>query len=346
MIDTPRITDYSIPELSEQLSVLGEPKFRVPQIIRWMYKKRVRSFTDMVNIPLKTRKLLSENFSLDIPKQKAISNSQNGDAVKFGFSVTGTELLCETVLLYDKKRRTLCISSQLGCGLNCSFCATAKMGFIRNLKLSEILGQLLHANQYLHDKNDKEITHIVFMGMGEALSNFDTFKKAVDIITAKEAFNLSAKRITVSTAGVVPSIERLSKEKIGVNLAISLNAFDDSMRDQIMPINKKYPIAQLLAAAAHFVKETGNQLTFEYVVIHGKNDTPTAINKLSKLLHGIPCKVNCIPLNKTSRSMVDSTTVNHAKALAESLYARGITATVRKSRGQDIDGACGQLNTK
>jgi 23S rRNA (adenine2503-C2)-methyltransferase len=338
-----RFKNLTLNDIRARITELGEPKFRASQVFRWVYQKRVNTFDEMNNITKLTRQKLSSIFSIDKLSIRKILVSEQNDAVKFGFRLIESDDLVESVLLYDGKRRTACLSSQLGCGLGCAFCATGAMGFIRNLTLDEILGQLIGINDYLESKKDSVVTHIVFMGMGEALSNWDVFKNGCSVIMDKDCFILSAKRITVSTAGVIPSIERLKNEDLPVNLAISLNGYSNEQRNKYMPINRKYPIEDLIAAAKSFVKDTGRQLTFEYVVIPGENDTPQALKALAKMLSGIPCKVNCIPLNTNPQHIGSTPPIEAVQKFADVLYQKGITATVRKSRGQDIDGACGQL---
>jgi 23S rRNA (adenine2503-C2)-methyltransferase len=341
-----RFKNMTLNDIRSRIIELDEPKFRASQIFRWVYQKRVHSFDEMNNISKATRQKVSTEFSLDKLSTQTILVSTSNDAVKFGFKLIESDDIVESVLLFDGKRRTACLSSQLGCGLGCAYCATGAMGFIRNLSQDEILGQLIGINDYLESKKDSLVTHIVFMGMGEALSNWDAFKSCCSIIMDKDCFILSAKRITVSTAGVIPSIEKLKKEDLPVNLAISLNGFSDEQRNKYMPINKKYPIDDLVAAAKSFVQETNRQLTFEYVVIPGENDTVQAIKALTKMLNGIPCKVNCIPINANPQKIGATPPIDAVQKFADALYQKGITATVRKSMGQDIDGACGQLATR
>jgi 23S rRNA (adenine2503-C2)-methyltransferase len=220
------------------------------------------------------------------------------------------------------------------------------MGFIRNLSLEEMLGQLIGINDYCEEHKDKTVTNIVFMGMGEALSNFDTFLSSLQIIMHGDAFGIGARRITVSTAGVIPSIERLMEQDLTIGLAISLNAFNNHQRDRIMPINKTYPIEALVKAAIRYEKRSNRPVTFEYVVIEGENDTPEAVNALSRLLHGVQCKINVIPLNPGPGQQTKPSFEKSLNDFADALLKNGLNAFVRKSRGRDICGACGQLGGK
>lgn len=335
--------DLPVSEAISRLIELGHPRFRAGQLMRWVYQSRLDTFENMNNISKVDRTALGGVFSLQKLPVTRVLESSNHDAVKFAFELPGTTDTIESVLLYSDKRRTACLSSQLGCGLGCTFCATGTMGFIRNLSQGEILGQLIGINDYLASRNDKLIEHIVFMGMGEALSNFEAFKSSCEIIRSEDGFKMSGKRITVSTAGVVPSIERLTLEDLGVNLAISLNGATDKYRSQIMPVNRTYPIQELVAAGKRFALTTGMDLTFEYVVSHGVNDRPADVNALVSLLSNVPCKVNCIPLNRNPNNAGAIPTADHVRTFNEALNKRNITATVRSSKGDDICGACGQL---
>jgi 23S rRNA (adenine2503-C2)-methyltransferase len=338
------ITDFSIPALRETFAEMGEPSFRARQVMQWVYQKRIHDFSTMANTPKDFRIAMTERFSVGTLTACRVLESAGGDAVKFAFESGDSPYCFESVLLFDAKRRTACVSSQLGCDLGCVFCATAKLGFIRNLTQHEILGQLIAINDYLGARQDKLITNIVFMGMGEALSNFSRFASAVAIITLKDTFNLAKHRITVSTAGVVPSIRRLRESGLGVGLAISLNTFSDTKRDLLMPINRHYPINAVVAAADEYARSIGEPITFEYVVIKGENDTNEAVSALRRLLKGVSCKINLIPLNPGGDSMLPPEGQAHIDDFSDRLFAAGLMVTVRKSRGRDIRGACGQLS--
>jgi 23S rRNA (adenine2503-C2)-methyltransferase len=341
-----RLKNLSLDQIRQWVLKLGEPKFRAEQIIKWIFQKRVSSFDDMKNVSGALREKLREKYSFDKMKPLVILESKSLDAVKFGFQLIESQHLVESVLLIDNDRRTACVSSQLGCGLGCVFCETAKMGFIRNLTQEEILGQLIGINDYLFAKGDKLITNIVFMGMGEALSNYSNFISSLSIIMSEDAFNIGGRRITVSTAGVIPSIEKLISEGLNIGLAISLNAYTDAQRDILMPINRKYPIEQLIAIAKRYFEATGRRVTFEYVIIDSQTDTKEAIEALTRMLSGFPCKVNCIPVNPSTASYLKSPDERAVERFAEELNRRGVTATVRRSKGRDISGACGQLAGK
>jgi 23S rRNA (adenine2503-C2)-methyltransferase len=339
----PRLKDLTPGGLSEALLRFGEPSYRAVQILKWVYQKRVATFDQMTTMPKALRAKLGTVFAIDKMQCTRMAVSKQRDAVKFVFGCIESPHYIESVLLYDRHRRTACLSSQLGCGLGCIFCATGKMGFIRNLTQEEIVGQLIGINDYLAAQGDKPVTNIVFMGMGEALSNFDRVRSSLEIIMHEEAFNIGGRRITISTAGVVPSIERLMAENLNVGLAVSLNAWSDRERSELMPVNIRYPIASLVAVAKRYFKKTGRRVTFEYVLIAGTTDTAEAAAALERLLGGFPCKINLIPVNPFGASSLEPPSERRLLWFAEELHRRGLSATIRKSRGQDISGACGQL---
>jgi len=340
------ITNLSFEGIKKFLSNAGQPAFRFQQLIYWIYKKRVDSFDAMHNIPKEFRSCLKDNFLLNKLNPLSILESKNNDAVKFGFDTEDSKLIIESVLLIDGKRRSLCVSTQLGCGLGCIFCETGKIGFIRNCTLHEITGQIIAANDYLESHADKSVTNIIFMGMGEALSNFETLMDALKIIMDEKGFGLGGRRITVSTAGIIPSIQRLSKQNLSIKLAISLNAYNNEKRNEIMPVNRKYPLEELIKTAQNYSKIVNQIVTFEYVVIKGENDTNEAVTALVRLLKGVSCKLNLIPLNPNTDNTLSIPDNTDLDKFAKKLSEKGLTVTIRKSRGQDISGACGQLAGK
>jgi len=340
-----QLKDLTVSELKGWTAAQGEPAFRARQLMKWVYGRRLDSFEPMNDLPKAARLRFAEAATIrKLPLRRSLK-SKKGDAVKFVFGLSEPGRSVESVLLYDGKRRTACLSSQLGCALKCAICATGAMGFVRDLSQAEILGQLIGINDHLAAAGDTLVDHIVFMGMGEALSNFERFASSCEIIMHEEGFGLSGRRITVSTAGVVPSIERLAAEGPAVGLAVSLTTFSNEHRDRLMPINRKYPIERVVEAARNFAAGTRRALTFEYVVMEGENDGRTAVEAICGLLRGLRCKVNCIPLNKGPYARGRISSPAAVRAFADALSRRGIVATVRKSRGGDIGGACGQLSS-
>jgi 23S rRNA (adenine2503-C2)-methyltransferase len=298
----------------------------------------------MQNISKTTREKLALAFCIRPLAISRVIESRHKDAVKFAFTLNNPSETIESVLLYDDTRRTACISSQLGCALGCSFCQTGTAGFARNLLQHEIVGQLMGMNNYLAAHNDKLITNIVFMGMGEALLNFENCLAAVRVIMDDNGLGIGGRKITISTAGIVPGIMRLIKENLNLGLAISLNSFCNAQRSELMPVNKQYPIEELVAAARTYFNAVGRRVTFEYVCIAGVNDTDEAARTLGSLLAALSCKVNLIGLNPTCRTATMTPPDSARMAtFAEMLRQQGLAVTIRASRGRDISGACGQL---
>jgi 23S rRNA (adenine2503-C2)-methyltransferase len=339
----PFLTDLSLTELRQALVDLQLPAYRFRQVLQWLYQKRVDTFDQMKTLPKPLRLKLAETWSIEKLAIRQVLVSRDGDAVKFAFDAGDGTHCFESVILYDGKRRTACLSSQLGCDLGCVFCATGKLGLIRNLTLHEILGQMVAINDYLAGRKDGLIGNIVFMGMGEALANYTRFTNAVEILTHIDAFTITDHRITVSTAGVVPAIDRLAASNLNVGLAVSLNTFSNGKRDVLMPINRHYPIEQVVAAAGRYSHATGEPVTFEYVVVPGENDSDEAVTALGALLSATNCKINLIPLNPGANALLPIPDQTRLDDFADRLHTTGIMVTVRKSRGQDICGACGQL---
>ena len=313
------------------------------QILKWIYQHGVTNFAEMTDLSMKLRATLSEIAFIRLPEVIAEQKSIDGTC-KWLFQVDAGNSI-ETVFIPEKHRGTLCISSQAGCALNCSFCATGKQGFGRNLSISEIIGQVWLAKQLLgcFKHKDRPISNIVMMGMGEPLLNFANVISAIKIMMADQALGLSRKRITLSTAGLVPAIYRLA-ENSKVNLAVSLHATNDELRDTLVPINKRYPIAELMAACKRYTKcRSIDAVIFEYVMLQGINDSEAEARMLVKLAKDMPAKINLIPFNffpGTSYTSSSTSTINRFK---EILVENRIVTLVRKTRGEDIEAACGQL---
>jgi|Deesub1362B_J571_1020462.scaffolds.fasta_scaffold00036_2 23S rRNA (adenine2503-C2)-methyltransferase len=333
------LKSLSSEELVNFIESRGLPRFRAKQLLHWIYEKKVEDIRDITE--------LSRQLREDLSKEAYISNlllcrraySTDGTE-KFLFQLEDGERI-ESVLIPDEQRLTLCISSQVGCPLGCRFCLTGKIGFRRNLKAHEIVDQFISVQRII---GPRKITNLVLMGMGEPLLNLDEVAEAIRRIT--EYMRFSRRRITLSTAGIVPGIRRLPQVAPLVNLAISLNATTDKIRDQIMPINKKYPISELLKACREFPLEPRKRITFEYVLLKGVNDTTEDAERLVKLLRGIPSKVNLIPFNPYQRAEFEKPDDEETLRFQNVLLRGGLTALIRKSRGSDILAACGQLRAE
>lgn len=322
---------------------LGEKAFRATQVLQWVHQRGVDDFAAMTNLSKDLRTRLQETAEVRLPELVMEQDSRDGTR-KWLLRLDSGNCI-ETVFIPETDRGTLCVSSQVGCSLNCTFCSTAQQGFNRNLTTAEIIGQLLAAYRALGDtpKGERRITNVVLMGMGEPLLNFDNVVKAMNIMTDDFAYGLSKRRVTLSTAGVVPAIDRL-REACHVSLAVSLHAPNDALRDQLVPLNKKYPIAELMAACRRYVDgEPHRKVTFEYVMLDGINDSPLHARQLVKLLDGVPAKVNLIPFNPFPNTAY---VCSHPAAINEFrriVMEAGLVTVTRKTRGDDIDAACGQL---
>ena len=314
--------------------------YRAQQIFRWIYARSVTEPAVMKNLPIKLRKLLVERTRIGTIRVTAKQSSSDNDAVKFAFSATdGSEF--EAVLMENGRRATLCLSTQVGCKLGCLFCATGSMGFTRNLSAGEIVAQYLFLKQAVR-QTDARI-NIVVMGMGEPLLNYANTAKALRILTDEAGANIGNRRITVSTAGVVPAIEGMIQEQAPWRLAISLNAANNELRDQLMPLNRVYPIEQLIDGAHRFARKTRRRVTLEYVLIRGINDSRQDAKQLAKLASQLPCKVNVIPFNPCPGIPYEAPSDAAVEVFVAALYPRCPAVTVRRSKGSTILAACGQL---
>ncbi len=318
---------------------LGEKPFRATQLMKWIYQEDVYNFDEMSNLSKSLRAYLNENCEIATP-EIAVEQIASDGTIKWAMQThCGNRI--ESVFIPEDDRNTLCISSQIGCALACSFCSTAQQGFNRNLTTSEIVGQLFVAQNRVG--KDRRITNVVLMGMGEPLLNFDNVVASVNLMMDDFAYGLSKRRVTISSSGVVPAIERLG-EACDVSLAISLHAVRDELRDELVPINKKYPLKELMEACRENAKIAPRRfITFEYVMLDGINDTIEDAKGLIKLLKTVPCKLNLIPFNPFPNSPYRCSKKETLLKFKTMLNDAGIVTTVRKTRGDDIDAACGQL---
>ena len=326
-------------ELETLARRFGADAYRGRQLAVWLFKKGVYNFQAMSNLPREFRARLSEEAVIGVPQVERLTRSQDGSQ-KFVLSLADG-LRVQSVLMPDRDRLTLCLSTQVGCGFACAFCFTGTMGLDRNLTAGEIVGQLAAVRQTLSPET--RITHLVFMGMGEPLANYEATVKALRLLTHPDAFGYSPRRITVSTVGLVSGIKKLAKENLKVNLAISLHATTDEVRDRLMPVNKSWSLEDLLAACRRFPLPVRQRMTFEYVLLDGINDSPEDAIRVTRLLKGTRAKVNLIPFNGWDGSGFRRPPPQRILAFQALLQEHEITATVRWSKGEDIGAACGQL---
>ena len=357
------LLSLTLPQLQQWFVERGEPPFRGKQLYGWLYQRLVTDFSAMTNLPQSLRSQLAQEASIGPMVVRSEQHSKDDRTRKILLELDDGRLIESVLMLYppigeSSVRATVCVSTQAGCAFGCTFCATGQMGFDRHLTAGEIVVQVLFFARELRDAPWSakglpgstpidHITNIVLMGMGEPLHNYDNVLQALRILNSPDGFNLGARHMTVSTVGLVPAIRKLSQEPLRVNLAISLHAPTDELRGQTMPINKKYPLEELLAACKDYIAATGRQVTFEYVLLAGVNDTAAHAHLLGELL--VPLKqfahVNCIPVNATSADY-KSPSGESIRAFRNILFEHGVSNSVRAERGDDIAAACGQLRTR
>jgi len=333
------IKNYTLNELQEEVKDLGVEKYRATQLFNLLYKKYVDNFKDMLNFPTSFRDLLQENFYINKIQLIKLAKSED-QTEKYLFNLEDGNLI-ESVLIFSGKRMTECISSQIGCKFNCSFCESGKKGFIRNLTVSEILNQVLFAKKKLKSN----LNNIVFMGIGEPLDNYNNVVKAICILNSKDAFNIGARKITISTCGVIPAIKRLQERNWQIELSVSLHSPENKLRSYLMPVNNLYPLPNLLETCKNYADKTNRQITFEYIMIKGVNDSLNYADKLASLISGFNSKVNIITFNSTPDSLLQASSTFQIKSFKDNLIAKGIPTTIRISKGDDISAACGQLKS-
>lgn len=333
----------TLTQMEEFFQSIDEKKFRATQVFRWIHLKGASDFTQMTDIAKSLQVKLQEVAVIEVPNLVEEQLATDG-VIKWALEV-GNGNKIETVYIPETDRATLCISSQVGCALECQFCSTARQGFNRNLTSSEIVGQLWWAKQRIlaKSKQDKVITNVVMMGMGEPLANYDNVITAMKIMLDDNAYNLSRRKLTLSTSGVIPGILKL-KHDCPVSLALSLHAPNDTIRDEIIPLNKKYPLKDLLDACKSYLESSPREiLTLEYVMLKGVNDSLENATELTQLVKDLPCKFNLIPFNPFPNSGFESSSMNQIVRFQRLLQSQGFVATIRKTRGENIDAACGQL---
>jgi 23S rRNA (adenine2503-C2)-methyltransferase len=341
------LLDFDVAALTGYVATLDEKPFRARQLARWIHRRGAASFDEMTDLAKSLRAKLAERAEIRAPA--VVRDSVSADGTRKWLLDVGAGNAIETVLIPEEDRGTLCVSSQAGCAVNCVFCSTGRQGFSRNLTTGEIVGQLwwaehaLRRSLGLEAEGERVISNVVLMGMGEPLQNYDAVLPALRLMLDDNAYGLSRRRVTVSTSGMVPQIDRLGAD-CPVALAVSLHAPDDALRDQLVPLNRKYPLRELMAACRRYLKVAPRDfITFEYVMLDGVNDTDRHASQLLALVRDVPCKFNLIPFNPFVNSGLSRSTDERIRGFAQRLSDAGIVTTVRRTRGDDIDAACGQL---
>lgn len=343
------LLDFNAKALAGFCAGIGEKPFRAKQLLRWIHRSGEADFASMSDLAKGLREKLSAGAMIEPPR--LVSDHIATDGTRKWLLSVGSGNGIETVFIPETSRGTLCISSQVGCALACTFCSTGRQGFNRNLTVAEIIGQLWWANKALAEEfggalRSRAVTNVVMMGMGEPLANFENVVTALDLMLDDNAYGLSRRRVTVSTSGLVPAMDRL-RERCPVALAVSLHAPNDALRDQLVPINRKYPIGELLAACQRYLQSAPRDfITFEYVMLDGINDTVAHARELVQLVQHTPCKFNLIPFNPFHNSGYRRSSSETVHRFRDVLVQAGLITTVRKTRGDDIDAACGQLAGK
>lgn len=341
--DKPNLLGMSLVEMTTFFADLGEKPFRAKQVFRWLHQGGAESFDEMTDLAKSLRLMLPDFATIVAPR--LLTEQASKDGTRKWLLDVGTGNGIEVVFIPEADRGTLCVSSQVGCALDCTFCATGKQGFNRNLTSAEIIGQLWWANKAMgrDPKGERIVSNVVMMGMGEPLANFDNVTAAMDIMLDDHGYGLSRRRVTLSTSGIVPNLTRL-KERCPVALAVSLHAPNDKLRDVLVPINQKYPLAQLLPAIRDYLEAAPRDfVTFEYVMLSGINDSAQQAHELVELVGDLPCKFNLIPWNEFPGAPYRRSSNNAIYRFREILQTAGFVVTIRKTRGDDIDAACGQL---
>ncbi len=334
------LKSLTLPELTGTLKELGQPAFRGKQVYTWLHKG-VRSYEEMTNLPKGLRDLLAEKYPICPPEVVRKQESQKDGTIKYLWKLQDGNCV-ETVLMRYHYGNTVCISTEVGCRMGCAFCASTLGGLVRKLEPYEMLDQVL----FTQVDSGLPVSHIVLMGIGEPLDNFDNVMRFLELVNSEEGMNISMRHISLSTCGLVPKIDELAKRKLQISLAISLHGPNNEIRSKIMPVNKAYPIEELLPACRRYYDATGRRIHFEYAMIDGMNDTPDHARQLVKLLKGLGAHVNLIPLNHVEESPLKPSSKSAVAIFQKTLEDGGVTATVRRTLGSDIDASCGQLRRK
>jgi 23S rRNA (adenine2503-C2)-methyltransferase len=342
------LTDFTSAQLEELLASLGVPAYRAKQVQHWVYIGLAASFDEMANLPKGLRQRLRDEIALRAVSPKYEAVSRDG-TVKMLFSLADGKTIESALMRYavaGRSRNTVCVSTQVGCPIGCPFCATGQQGFERNLTPGEIIDQVLHYARRLRDEDKSTVDNIVFMGMGEPFLNFDALWQAVSMLNSPDGFGLGARQMTISTAGIIPGIRRLAREGLQVGLAVSLHTSDDTLRNRLVPINRRYPLEKLIAACRDYVEATSRRVSFEYALFEGVNDSEEDARALARFLKGLNCHVNLIACNPTGDVEFKASGKSAVLAFQAELEKRHIPCTLRVKRGIDIDAGCGQLRSR
>ncbi len=334
------IKAMTMEEVGQVLKALGQPSFRAKQVYSWLHKG-VRSYEEMTNLPKALRDCLAKEYPICAPTVVRKQESQKDGTIKYLWELADGNCV-ETVLMRYHYGNTVCISTEVGCRMGCAFCASTLGGLVRKLEPQEMLDQVL----FTQVDSGLPVSHIVLMGIGEPLDNFDNVMRFLELVNSPEGMNISMRHISLSTCGLVPGIDRLAEKKLQLTLSVSLHAPTDEIRNTIMPVNKAYPTEELIAACRRYYDKTGRRISFEYAMINGVNDTPEAAKTLLKRLKGLPAHMNLIPLNHVEESPLKPSTRQAVQQFQTILEEGGIPATVRRTLGSDIDASCGQLRRK
>lgn len=333
--------DLTFQELGGMFTIWGQPAFRAKQVWEWVYKHKVASIDQMTNLPAALRERMAAEMRLGVMTIEAERVAQDG-TIKRLYRLQDGQLIESVLMLYDDNRRTACISTQAGCAMGCVFCATGQMGFARNLTSGEIIEQAIHFARLL-EADGERLSNVVLMGMGEPLHNYDATLQAIELMIAPDGLGIGQRHITLSSVGLVPAIRRFAEEGLQVGLAISLHAATNEERTALLPVNKRWPISEVLDACRYYIEKTGRRVTFEWALINGKNDSVEEASRLGNLLKGLLCHVNVIPLNPTSGYEGRPSDSTRVQAFMDMLKAYGVSSSVRVRRGIDIEAGCGQL---
>lgn len=339
----PSIYSLQLDELKEWLVSQGEKKYRAEQIFEWLYKKRASTFEEMTNLPKNLRDLLHEHFSITTLKTIVEQTSSDGTRkflfeLQDGFSI-------ETVLMRHNYGNSVCVTTQVGCRIGCSFCASTLGGLKRHLEAGEIVSQVVKVQKALDETNER-ISSIVVMGIGEPFDNYDSLMSFLKIINHEKGLNIGARHITVSTSGIIPKIYKFAEENMQISFAISLHAPDNELRSRLMPINRAYPLPELIEAVKNYINKTGRRVSFEYGLFGGVNDSVEHAEKLAQLVKGLKCHINLIPVNYVPERNYTRTPREQILLFEKTLKNHGVNVTIRREQGHDIDAACGQLRAK